>query len=98
MSEQFLTGTFGVYKTKSGESSITVRLFEQPEIFNKMSAMVTIVNKDFQVLTNVVYRITLDEWDHIKLAGIDDAIAHGVNTTKQPFHAYIAKQYWELIK
>ena len=96
MNEQFLTGTFGVYKTKYGNARITVRLFEQPELLNQMSAIVTIIDGDD--VENTINKISREEWDHIKLSGIDDAISHGVNTTKQPFHAYIAKQYWELIK
>jgi hypothetical protein len=96
MNNSFTTGNFGVYTETRDNTLIKVRIFEQTENSNKI-ALVTIQPEG----QNVAPRVDVIEpemWDYVVEQGMKEASADGVNITREPFHSYVAKAYWDIIK
>ncbi len=96
---QLTTGTFGSFHTgvdeKTGEFA-SVRIIDAPELDSKI-AVVVIKQLGYDPETSAT-PIADGMWDYIKGEGIKAARLDGVDIAKQPFHQYIAREYWEIIK
>jgi len=99
MTAQLTTGTFGSFHTGVDEANgsfATVRIIDAPEIEEKL-ALVVIKTPGNDAVTSTS-PIPSDMWDYIKKQGIEAARMAGVDIAREPFHQFIAREYWDIIK
>lgn len=97
--ELLLTGTHGAYQSKEDPATGqfgNVRIIDAAETDQKL-AVVVIKHGEGNIESRVDV-ISHPEWNGIKNVGIELAQKAGVDITKEPFHQFVAKAYWYLIK
>jgi|TARA_B110000196_G_scaffold265770_1_gene238819 hypothetical protein len=97
--EKLTTGTFGSFHTGVDEQTgefASVRIIDAPELESKI-AVVVIKRMGYDPETSAS-PIGDGMWDYIKGEGMKAARLDGVDIARAPFHQYIAREYWEIIK
>jgi hypothetical protein len=93
------TGTFGSFHTGVNEQTgefASVRIIDAPELESKIAVVVTKqLGYNPETTASPISDVM---WDYIKGEGMKAARLDGVDIAKQPFHQYIAREYWEIIK
>ncbi len=96
---QLTTGTFGSFHTGVDENTgefASVRIIDAPELKSKIAVVVIkLAGVDAETKASP---IADGMWDYIKGEGMKAARLDGVDIARAPFHQYIAREYWEIIK
>ncbi|MEH6454844.1 MAG: hypothetical protein V7749_00850 [Cocleimonas sp.] len=99
MSELLMRGTYGSYQTDidpvTGQFA-NIRIIDAAEIGKKL-ALVVIKHNESDIETRID-EIDTAAWKYIFDSGVSMASKHGLDFTRDPFHQFIAKAYWFIIK
>lgn len=98
-----MNGTSGVYQTNYADQEITVRIFESPELIKDQrshsawQAVITYKSNDGTYRQDLD-TIEPDMLDHCRDNAIEQMKKKGLDVWGEQHKAYIAENYWSLIK